>query len=135
MVPGWWQVTDLQRMGRKSLSWEHLKIGQERKGEKWAIISPGHGRAAGKDAPTCEGDAPPAMMQEDGPAPGQTEQRRLLLSSSDIKVGSVGTCSDWRSPGNSGFAVRGLVPMEVELAQPWEISRIYTAIPGSLLEC
>lgn len=75
------------------------------------------------------------VMQEDGPAPGQTEQQRLLLSSSDIKVGSVGACSDWRSPGNSDFAVSGLVPMEVELAQPWEISRIYTAIPGSLLEC
>lgn len=43
---------------KKSSSWEHLKIGQERKGEKWAIISLGHGRVAGKDAPTCEGDAP-----------------------------------------------------------------------------
>lgn len=82
-----------------------------------------------------KGTLHPVVMQEDGPAPGQTEQQRLLLSNSDIKVGSVGTCSDWRSPGNSGFAVRGLVPMEVELAQPWEISRIYTAIPGSLLEC
>lgn len=74
----------------------------------------------------------PEVMQEGSPAPGQTEQQKL---SSNIKVGSVGTCSDWRSPGNSGFAVSGLVLMEVELAQPWEISRIYTAIPGSLLEC
>lgn len=48
----------LTENGKKSLSWEHLKIGQERKGEKWAIISLGRGRAAGKDALTCEGDAP-----------------------------------------------------------------------------
>lgn len=59
---GAWLVAGdrLTENGKKSLRWEHLKIGQERKGEKWVIISPGRDRAVGKDAPTCEGDAPPS---------------------------------------------------------------------------
>lgn len=58
--------------------------------EKWAVILLGEGRAAGTVLLHVRGTLHPGVMQEDGIAPGQTEQQRLLLSSSNIKVGCVG---------------------------------------------
>lgn len=122
----------LAENGKKSLSWEHLQIGQERKGEECAIISPGHGRATGKDAPTCEGGA--SSSGDAGRCTRTDRAAETLAEQLEYKGGKYGDMQ-LRSLGNSGFVVSGLVLMEVELAQPWEISRIYSAIPGSLLGC
>ena len=86
----------------------------------------------GKGVPTCEG-LHPVRMQEDSPAPGQTEQWRLPLSKSMQKWELWECAVTGGSAGALSLLVVNLVLLELELAQPRECSR--TTLPGSLLEC